>query len=102
MWLCCQQPWGWLRSLKLALASVWLVDEDLKTITQLGQHRALELAEPRWVLVTPWLVLFYFQRVRLGQQHLAPRWWVCCGSWTDATAFARCRRLALFWREHSR
>lgn len=81
-------------------ARVWAVDERLKSVNLLGQHRLLTLSEPRWVFVTPWLVAFYFTRVQSGEQRLTARWWLCCGSWTDATAFSRCRRLALFWREH--
>lgn len=77
----------------------WAVDESLKTFYLLGQHRLLTLSEPRWVFVTPWFVAFYFTRVQLAEMRISPRWWVCCGNWTDAVAFARCRRLALFWRE---
>lgn len=102
MWLCCQQPWRFLARIKLATASVWLVDESLGTIYSVGQHRVMALSRPRWLFVTPWCVCFYFTRVELGHERLAPRWWLCCGSWTDATAFSRCRRLALFWREHRR
>ncbi|WP_258806955.1 hypothetical protein [Pseudidiomarina sp. CB1] len=102
MWLCCQQPWRWLAFLMALPTSVWAVDENLNTLTLLGGDQPLALSEPRWVFVTPWVVLMYFTRVRSNDQRLAPRWWFCCGSWTDATAYARCRRLALLWREHRR
>jgi hypothetical protein len=102
MWLCCQQPWRWLALLKLASASVWAVDDKQTTFYGLGQAQTLQMSQPRWVFVTPWWVAFYFTRVQRGHVRIAPRWWICCGSWTDATAFSRCRRMALFWREHRR
>jgi hypothetical protein len=98
MWLCCQRPWRWWAK----AGSVWSIDEHLGTFTELGADHPLVLSRPRWVLVTPWLVMFYFTRVRQGQQRLSARWWCCCQSWTDAVAFARCRRLAMLWREHRR
>ncbi|RUO57885.1 hypothetical protein [Pseudidiomarina insulisalsae] len=98
MWLCSQLPWRWLRM----SATVWGIDPHGERFCRLDGERNWLLEQPQRIFVTPALVLIQFQRVTRAGQLQPPQWWWCCAAWTDALTFSRCRRLALFWRQHRR
>ncbi|MDN7126633.1 hypothetical protein [Pseudidiomarina terrestris] len=89
-------PWRWCG----LPSSVWGVDPEQKKLLRLDSFTPLQLAQPSFIFLTPWLVFARFERVHFGNSKVAPRWWCCCVFWTDGQAFARCRRLFLAWREH--
>ncbi|MBY6063195.1 hypothetical protein CWI80_01375 [Pseudidiomarina sediminum] len=98
MWLCSQSPWRWLP----IAASVWAIEPEHFTLRRLDHYHATVLGAPHWIFITPWWVAIYFRRVEGNGQPQPPRWWLCCHAWTDGLSFARCRRMALVWRQQRR